>query len=142
MTSATVGVERDGSARSVARFVLGAFLVVAGVSHLTVARSAFQAQVPAWVPLPPDAVVVLSGVAEVALGLAALLVPKRSRKATGIVIALFFLAVFPGNIAQYLTHTDSFGLDTDVARGVRLLFQPLLVIWTIFAFSVLRRPAR
>ena len=36
--------------------------------------------------------------------------------------------VFPGNIVQYLNHAYSFGLDTDPARGIRLLSQlfPLL----------------
>jgi uncharacterized membrane protein len=133
---------RDGVARTVARLALCGFLIAAGVSHLTVARSAFLAQVPAWVPLEPDAVVLLSGVAEIALGVLGLVARRRHRSIVGILIALFFLAIFPGNIAQFVTRTDSFGLDTDVARGIRLLFQPALVAWAVFAFGVLRPRTR
>ena len=52
------------------RILLGAGLVMAGISHLTVARVEFLAQVPTWLPLDGDLVVVLSGIAEIALGLA------------------------------------------------------------------------
>ena len=45
----------------------------------------------------------------------------------GWVVAAFFVAVFPGNVSQYLTGTAAFGLETDTARFVRLLFQPVLV---------------
>jgi uncharacterized membrane protein len=105
-------------------------LVVAGTSHLTTQRKEFQAQVPSWFPADPDAVVLASGVVEISLGAALLSVwrqPDRSR--LGVVAALFFVAVFPGNIAQYTEHRDGFSLDTDTKRLVRLFFQPLLVFW-------------
>ena len=118
--------------RIVGRLVLGAFLVFAGLSHLFWARQEFAAQVPTWMPLDTDLVVVVSGVVEVVLGLA-LIALTRYRVAVGWIVALFFVAVFPGNISQFVTHTDAFGLDTDRARGIRLLFQPLLVIWALWA---------
>ncbi len=105
---------------------------MAGIGHLTFARDAFQAQVPPWLPLDPDFVVVASGVVEIALGLS-LMVLHRYRVQVGWVVALFFLAVFPGNISQFVTQTDSFGLNTDLARGIRLLFQPLLVVWALWS---------
>ncbi|MDJ0395118.1 hypothetical protein QMK17_17475 [Rhodococcus sp. G-MC3] len=117
--------------KTVARVLLGAFLVFAGLSHLFWARSTFQAQVPTWVPLDADFVVLASGVVEVVLGLALVFLVRR-RVVLGWVIAAFFVAVFPGNISQFITHTDAFGLDTDTGRGIRLLFQPLLIAWALW----------
>ena len=120
------------TARQVARYLLGAALIYAGVGHFTFSRIAFQAQVPPWLPLDPDFVVLASGAVEIALGLGLIYV-TRYRKQIGWLTAAFFLAVFPGNISQYLTQTDAFGLNTDEARAVRLLFQPLLIIWALWA---------
>lgn len=114
-----------------ARIVLGAALVYAGVSHLTFARSDFLAQVPGWVPLDADLVVVLSGIVEIALG-AALIVLVRFRVPIGWIAAAFFVAVFPGNISQFVDGDDAFGLDSDTARAVRLVFQPVLVAWALW----------
>lgn len=115
-----------------ARVLLGAALTLAGVSHLTTLRREFQAQVPGWLPLDPDFVVLASGVVEIALGVALLALP-RQRVTVGWVVAAFFVAVFPGNVSQYLTRTDAFGLDTDGARLTRLFFQPLLVLWALWS---------
>ena len=90
-------------ARTVGRVALGAFLGFTGTAHLTVSRVEFQAQVPPWLPLNPDVVVVTSGVVEIALGAALLLAPRRHRWLVGWVVAAFFVAVFPGNISQYVT---------------------------------------
>ena len=122
--------------RTLARVVLGSFLVFAGIAHLTFGREDFRAQVPTWFPLDVDFTVLASGVVEVALGLAFVLLP-RHRRLLGLVLALFFVAVFPGNVAQYVEHRDAFGLDTDRARLIRLFFQPLLVIWAIWAGETL-----
>ena len=118
--------------RTVFRLVLGAFLLMAGISHLTVNREAFLAQVPTWLPLEGDFVVVASGIVEIVLG-AALLALGRYRVQVGFIVAAFFIAIFPGNISQLVTHTDSFGLNTDLLRALRLLGQPLLVIWALWS---------
>ncbi len=118
--------------RTIARVVLGAFLLMTGVGHLTSQRQAFQAQVPTWVPLDPDLVVVASGVVEIVLGLALIALP-RHRVAVGWIVAAFFVAIFPGNISQYVTGTDAFGLDTDRARLIRLFLQPVLVVWALWS---------
>ncbi|MBU1251733.1 MAG: DoxX family membrane protein [Actinobacteria bacterium] len=115
-----------------ARWLLGAALLLAGLSHLTVGREEFLAQVPPWLPLDGDIVVVASGIVEIALGLA-LLALGRWRVPVGWLVALFFLAIFPGNIAQFTEGRDGFGLTNDVARGIRLLFQPLLVAWALWS---------
>ncbi len=125
--------------RTAARWLLAAFLGLAGVLHLISPRP-FLAQVPTWMP-SPQAVVLVSGLVEIALALT-LLLPRISRVWAGWLVAAFFVLVFPGNIAQYLSHTDAFGLDSDLARGVRLLFQPVLVVWALWctgAWSALRR---
>src|SRR5882757_7138621 len=111
------------------RLLLGLMLFNSGVSHLTYLRQPFQAQVPPWVPLNPDLVVVLSGCVEIILGLS-LMVLYRRKAYVGITAALFFVAVFPGNIAQYTEHRAAFGLDTDTAR---LVFQPVLVAWALWS---------
>ena len=130
--------------RTIVRVVMGSFLVFAGVSHLTFARKEFTAQVPTWVPMPQDTVVLASGVAEITLGAALVALPSR-KVTVGWLAAAFFVAIFPGNISQLVTHTDAFGLNTDRARAVRLLFQPLLVIgalWSTGAWSAFRARRR
>jgi uncharacterized membrane protein len=128
--------------RTLARWVLGATLVVAGASHLTFARDDFRAQVPAWFPVDDDPVVLVSGLVEIGLG-AALLAWGRGRVTVGFVVAVFFVAIFPGNIAQYVEGNDAFGLDTDQKRLMRLFFQPVLVAWALWATAAWRdRPRR
>jgi uncharacterized membrane protein len=124
-------------ARTVGRWALGAGLVFAGTGHLTFARRSFVAQVPSWLPLPTDCVVLASGVVEIALGLS-LIILARHRVLVGWIVAAFFVAVFPGNIEQFVRGTDAFGLDSDLARGIRLLFQPLLVLWALWATGELK----
>lgn len=125
-------------ARTIGRVALGSALVFAGISHLTVARDEFQAQVPESLPLDPDVTVVASGVVEVGLG-AALLFARRRRSLVGTIAALFFVAVFPGNIAQWMHHRDGFGLDTDMKRFGRLFFQPALVALALWSTRERRR---
>lgn len=119
-------------ARTVARWVLGAALVVAGVGHLGAQRQEFQAQVPSWFPGDPDLVVVVSGVVEILLGLALVVLGGRL-PVVGVVVAAFFVVIFPGNIAQFVEGKDGFGLDTDAERLVRLFFQPVLVVWALWS---------
>jgi uncharacterized membrane protein len=95
----------------------------------------FQAQVPPWVPFSLDFVVLASGVVEIALGLS--LISLQRRREVGIATALFFIAIFPGNISQFVNHIDAFGLDSDRARAIRLLFQPLLVLWALWSTTAL-----
>ena len=121
----------EKNAKKVARILLGANLIFAGVSHLTFARKAFRAQVPDWVPLDTDDTVVYSGIAEITLGAGLVLVNEERQQAMGKVAAGFFTAVFPGNISQYVNHRSAFGLDTDRKRFVRLFFQPVLIYWAL-----------
>ena len=115
-----------------AQLLLGAALAYAGFTHLTTSRTEFQAQVPTILASQADFVVIASGVVEIVLGLSLIFLYKY-RTQIGWITALFFVAIFPGNISQYLNGTDAFGLDTDQARATRLLFQPLLVIWALWS---------
>lgn len=123
--------------RTAGRVLLGLALAGAGVGHLTVLREEFQAQVPEFVPLDADTTVLASGVVEVALG-SALVLARRRRTTVGWVAAAFFVAVFPGNVAQWVHHRDGFGLDTDTKRFVRLFFQPVLVAWALWSTGAWR----
>ncbi len=122
-----------------ARWLLAAILFGAGVLHLTSLRQEFQAQVPAWFPLDADLVVVTSGLVEILLGLLLAFAPAGQRRRVGWLTAAFFVAIFPGNIAQLVEGTDAFGLDTDLKRFLRLFGQPVLVAWALWATGVLRR---
>jgi uncharacterized membrane protein len=119
--------------QNIFRILLSIFMVYAGFSHLTFNRVDFQAQVPDWLPLSKDLVVILSGIVEMALGLG-LAFWKKERVTFGWALALFFVLVFPGNIAQYLDHKDAFGaLDSDNSRLIRLFFQPVLIAWALWS---------
>jgi len=122
--------------RTFTRWLLAGGMVFAGLSHLFWARKEFQAQVPDLVtdvlPIDKDGVVVASGAVEIMLG-AALVVLPRERRRIGGILAAFFVAVFPGNLAQAVGHRKGFGLDDDRSRYLRLLFQPLLVAWAIWS---------
>ena len=117
--------------KHLARTLLGVALTYAGITHLTTNRKEFLAQVPTWVPLDADFVVVASGVVEIILGLSLIIFIKHQVK-IGWITAAFFVAIFPGNISQYVNGIDAFGLDSDRARLIRLFFQPLLVIWALW----------
>ncbi|WP_134768170.1 hypothetical protein [Nocardioides sp. 1609] len=116
--------------RTAARVLLAAVLLVAGVAHFAIAEE-FLGQVPTFLPLREE-IVLVSGVVELVLG-AALLALRGDRLAVlGVVVAVFFVAVFPGNVWQAVHGSPSFGLDTTTGRVVRLLFQPLLVVWALW----------
>ncbi|MDA3029811.1 MAG: hypothetical protein O2823_00620 [Actinomycetota bacterium] len=127
--------------KSLAQIALGAFLLSAGISHLDSNRTEFLAQVPTWLPLDADFVVITSGLVEIALGIlliASTFIFTKYRKWVGLSVAIFFIIIFPGNINQYVNQIDAFGLDTDTKRLIRLFFQPPLVIWALWSTNVIR----
>ena len=119
------------------QMVLGFALAYAGIGHLTTSRQAFQAQVPTLLKDYADFVVLASGVVEIALGIG-LVVLWKYRVQMGLLSAAFFVAIFWGNISQYINQVDAFGLDTDTKRFVRLLFQPVLVAWALVSTGAWR----
>ncbi len=124
--------------RNASQLLLGSALAYAGIGHLTTNRLEFQAQVPTLLKDYADFVVLASGAIEISLG-AGLITLWKYRVQIGWLTALFFIAIFWGNISQYLNHTDAFGLNSDRARAIRLFFQPLLVIWALWSTGAWRR---
>ena len=123
--------------KNLIRIALGAFMLLAGIGHLTYARETFQAQVPDWIPLSKDFVVLTSGVVEIIFGLGMIFFTKQ-KEYVGLALAIFYILIFPGNISQYLEHRDGFGLDTDIKRLIRLLFQPVLVFLAVYSTDALK----
>lgn len=126
---------KTSTAQTVFRIILGLCMTLAGIGHLTFQRQEFLAQVPRWLPDSPafmDFVVVSSGLVEIALGLSMIFLSRQKVKA-GILLALFYVLVFPGNISQYTNGIDAFGLDTDQKRLIRLFFQPVLIVWALWS---------
>ncbi|RSK30261.1 DoxX family protein [Hymenobacter metallilatus] len=123
--------------QNVARGLLGTFMVAAGTGHLTFQRQEFQAQVPDFVPFSKDTTVLASGVVEIGLGLALLALKGSNRVRIGIGLAVFYAAVFPGNVHQYTHHISAFGLNTDAKRFGRLFFQPVLMGWALWSTGAL-----
>ncbi|MCR9226968.1 MAG: hypothetical protein NXH90_06095 [Flavobacteriaceae bacterium] len=131
---------KTSTTQNVFRAILGLLMITAGIGHLTFQREEFQAQVPRWLPTSDafmDFVVVASGVVEILLGLAMVLLVKYKVK-VGIVLAIFYVLIFPGNISQYTNGIDAFGLDTDLKRFVRLFFQPVLILWALWSTGALK----
>ena len=127
--------------KRISALALGVFLTSAGTSHLGSNRKEFLAQVPTWLPLNADFVVIASGLVEIALGISLItttFIFTKFRRQVGITVAVFFTLIFPGNINQYLNQIDAFGLDTDQKRLIRLSFQPLLVLWALWSMNVIR----
>jgi uncharacterized membrane protein len=114
------------------QIILGLALGYAGIGHLTISRQEFQAQVPNLLKDYADFVVLASGVVEIVLGVA-LVGLWKYRVQVGWVVAAFFVAIFWGNISQFVNGTDAFGLDSGTERFVRLLFQPVLVMWALLS---------
>ena len=131
---------KTNTLQNIFRVVLGLFMLYAGIGHLTFSRLAFHAQVPTWLTTDENmmnVVVILSGIVEIAFGIFMVLGGKFKVK-TGIALAIFYILIFPGNINQYVNHIDSFGLNTDTKRLVRLFFQPVLVLWALWSSGALK----
>lgn len=125
--------------QNIFRVILGSLMVLAGIGHLTFQRKEFLAQVPRWLPDNPafmDFVVLSSGIIEILLGLSMIFLTKH-KIMVGLLLALFYVLIFPGNISQYTNGIDAFGLDTDRKRLIRLFFQPVLILWALWSTDAL-----
>lgn len=134
-TEAADDADRGSAIRTFTRWILAGALGFAGVNHFSNAE-AFRAQVPPWMPWP-EAVIAVSGVVELALAVALVALP-RWRAQVGWIVAGFFVIIFPGNVSQFVTQTSAFGLDSDLLRGIRLIFQPVLVLWALWSTGAWR----
>ena len=114
------------------RIALGLAMIGAGIGHLSFLRDTFQVQVPDWIPFSKDFVVLISGIVEISFGLAMVFLVKQ-KEYIGLILAIFYVLIFPGNIHQYQQHLDGFGLNTDAKRLGRLFFQPVLIFLTLYS---------
>jgi uncharacterized membrane protein len=119
--------------RVAARWFLALLFMLDGVLHWAFA-GLFQAIVPPWVP-QPHAIVLATGVAAFAGG-AGLLIP-RLRRAAGIGLALYCVAVYPANVHHALAPVGDL---TWSYHGPRLLLQPVFVWACLWAGEVLDWP--
>lgn len=127
--------------KNIFKILLGLNLLIAGIGHLTWARVEFLAQVPSWLPLDGDFVVLASGVIEILLALSLLFLWKKP-EVVGLIVAIFFVLIFPGNISQYVNDINAFGLNTPEKRLTRLFFQPILVVWALWSCGTTRKKLR
>ncbi|HEY5306261.1 MAG TPA: DoxX family protein [Pseudolabrys sp.] len=129
---------RLATLRTVLRLVMAVFFLGGFVLHMT-ALDALVAITPGWVPFP-RAVALITGWLELA-GALGLLLP-RTRRAAGIALALFILAVWPANIHQAVAHIVVPPIpDSWWYHGPRLALQPVLVWWALFCTGVIDWPA-
>jgi uncharacterized membrane protein len=128
---------KTSTVQTIFRIILGVFMIYAAYGHFFTQRQEFQSQVPDWIPLDKDLVVILSGIVELAFGLGMIFLTKYQVK-IGIALAIFYVLIFPGNLGQYLNGTDAFGLDTDQKRLIRLFFQPVLILWALWSTGALK----
>ena len=120
------------------RFACGPFFVFAGVLHF-VRPKPYKAIVPPYLPAP-DALVFLSGVAEVGGGLGLMLQPTRRRAGWWLVATL--LAIFPANL-HMAQHPEAYPKVPGGATALkaRLPLQALLIAWVISASRSRRQPS-
>lgn len=123
------------------RVFLGAFMIFAGCSRFGERSVEFRAVVPRWLTQDEswmDLIIATSAYVEIALGLATIFLVKHKVK-VGYIYALFLVVVFTGNWSQYTNNINAFGLDTDQKRFIRLLFQPVLILWILWATDGLKQ---
>ena len=128
----------EGRPRTIARWLLILFYGVAGIAHLRV-TDAMVAITPAWVP-HPHAVVIATGLCELAGAIG--LMTRRWRRAAGWALAAYAVCVFPANI-KHAMHDLGGGTGLGwVYHGPRLLLQPVIVWWALWASGVTGWPFR
>jgi uncharacterized membrane protein len=106
----------------IVRVLFAAFFIFAGVGHFT-NEAFFTAIVPPYLPWPV-ALVYISGVAEIVLGIL-LLIPATSALAGWGMIALL-IAVFPANL-HMAVNPELFPTVTRTALLIRLPLQGVMV---------------
>lgn len=112
------------------RYALAGAMAVAGITHL-LDPTPFVQHLPVWVPAR-ELLVVISGIAEIALG-AALLTPPPFRRMAGLALAAYLVAVFPANVYVAVAGVEVDGQPGGLYPWLRLPLQVLFVwlaVWT------------
>ncbi len=112
-------------------YLMGLFYLVAGLTHFTTPDFFLQI-VPPFLPAPA-ALVVISGVAEIVLGILVMIPATRRAAAWGIIALL--IAVYPANIYQALYNPTLvnppawMGQPSQTGLWIRLPLQLVLIYW-------------
>jgi uncharacterized membrane protein len=131
-TALVAVVMRRADAKTWLRLGLGLALVVAGVAHL-VNPVPFEQHLPSWVPAT-ELLVLVSGIVEIALGIA-LLLARHGRRRLGQATALFFIAVWPANIYVALAGVDVEGQPGGLYPWLRVVVQPAFIALALWCTS-------
>lgn len=108
---------------AISKYVLASFMIAAGITHF-VNPEFFLKIMPPYLPFQ-HALVLASGLCEVALGIL-LLVPRCSRWAAWGIVALL-IAVFPANL--YLYQHQEIIPASPLVHLLRLPFQGVFILW-------------
>ncbi|MCU0891924.1 MAG: DoxX family protein [Sandarakinorhabdus sp.] len=129
----------DTPARTIARLLLAVAYFAVGIVHLK-SPEGFLPIMPDWVPAP-RAVVIGTGLAEIA-GAIGLMVP-RLRRAAAWGLAAYAVCVFPANIKHAVEGVPVSGVTLGWAyHGPRLLAQPVIIWWALWAGGITDWPFR
>jgi uncharacterized membrane protein len=120
----------EGGWRDHARRGLALAIVFAGFSHFAQSEP-FVQHLPDWVPAP-EALVYITGVIEIALGVA-LLLARTHRVAVGQLLAAYLVAVLPANIYVAVADVDVDGQPGGVYTWIRLPLQGLFIAWALIS---------
>jgi uncharacterized membrane protein len=121
------------------RLLMVAIYLLAGIIHLRT-PAGFLAITPDWVPFNGP-VVALTGVAEIAGAIG--LLTRRFRYSAGIGLALYALCVWPANFNHAFNDIAIGGQHMTWRYHLpRLLLQPVIIWWALYAGGVTRWPFR
>lgn len=133
-------VVKTSISQNILRLTLGLIMIYIGIAHLFFRRIEFQAQVPRWLTSDEnfvDMIVLISGYIEIIFGVLMVWGGKFKAK-TGLVLGIFYVLVFPGNINQYIHELDGLRMYSNNERFLRLLFQPVLIFWALWSTNALK----
>jgi uncharacterized membrane protein len=121
------------------RLAMSLALLLIGTDHwLTPGR--YLAMMPPWIPLHYE-LVLFTGAAEIAGAIG--LLWGRTRRLAGVMLGLYFVAVFPANLHNALHGLAVEGLPQAAwYYWARLPFQPLAIWWALFSAEVIRWPLK
>ena len=129
----------ESPTRRLLRWLLAALYTPFGVLHVT-RPDAFLPIMPPAIPYPRE-VVVATGVAEILGGIG--LLHPRTRRAAAVGLALYAIGVYPANIYHAVARVHVPPLpDSWWYHGPRLAFQPVFVLWALFAGGLIGRRSR
>jgi uncharacterized membrane protein len=131
LTAATQAVLRRLDVRSSARIGMAIAMIFAGAAHLLM-PTPFLQHLPPWTPFA-EAIIVLTGLIEIGFGAALLVLSPPWRRRTGLALAAYLVAVFPGNLYVAVAGIDVDGQPGGWYPWLRLPVQAILIAWALWS---------